>query len=121
MSHLRYLITALAFAGVVATGCSSSNGTSPDSGPDGQTSPDAKADGKTGGKDSGKDGPTGKDTGTDVTMTSPDGTADGPCNFATFVIGLITTDTTATALPSANLGQACTDDMNQAEFTSLFP
>jgi hypothetical protein len=43
------------------------------------------------------------------------------CNFATFVKGLIANDTTATALPSADLGQSCVDDHNQADFQSLFP
>jgi hypothetical protein len=46
---------------------------------------------------------------------------DGGCNFATFVIGLVTTDTTMTALPSTSLGQGCTDDQNQADFQPLFP
>jgi len=43
------------------------------------------------------------------------------CNFATFVKGLIANDTTMTALPSADLGQTCVDDHNQADFQSLFP
>jgi hypothetical protein len=43
------------------------------------------------------------------------------CNFATFVKGLVANDTTMNALPSADLGQSCTDDRNQADFQSLFP
>jgi hypothetical protein len=71
---------------------------------------DAGHDAKTTGHDSGKDtGHTTGDTGTD-----------GPCNFATFVLGLIANDTTSSALPSTNLGQTCTDDQKQSEFSSLF-
>lgn len=43
------------------------------------------------------------------------------CNFATFVKGLVASNTTMTALPSTDLGQTCTDDRDQAEFQSLFP
>jgi len=90
MSTLRYFLTAGALATAVITGCGSSS-----SGP----------------SDSGSDSPvnTHHDTGTD-----------GPCNFATFVLGLIANDTTSSALPSTNLGQTCTDDQKQSEFSSLF-
>ena len=55
-------------------------------------------------------------------MRPPDGgDGGGPCNFATFVKGLIATDTTGSALPSTDLGQSCTDNNDQAEFKSLFP
>lgn len=46
---------------------------------------------------------------------------DAPCNFASFVIGLIDNDTTATAKPSLDLGASCTDDQKQSDFASLFP
>ena len=50
-----------------------------------------------------------------------DGRADGGCNFATFVKGLVANDTTMTASPSTDLGQGCTDNRSQAEFKPLFP
>jgi hypothetical protein len=50
-----------------------------------------------------------------------DGGVDAQCNFATFVKGLVANDTTMTALPSADLGQSCKDNQDQAEFQSLFP
>jgi hypothetical protein len=46
---------------------------------------------------------------------------DGACNYATFVLGLITNHTNGTDQPSTDLGQSCVDDQNQAEFQSLFP
>jgi hypothetical protein len=108
MRTLSALLTTLALAGVVTTGCSSSSTTpitSSDSGTDGGETPDAH-----GGKgDSGKPG-------TDGSMPT-DG---GKCNFATFVIGLIDKDTTPTAVPSTNLGASCTDDQKQSDFASLF-
>jgi hypothetical protein len=138
MRKLPYLVAALAFAGAVITGCSSSStttNTEPDSGPvhDSGTA-DAKSDSKTNPVDSGKDTgnvtgedggdssvpPTpeaGTDSGKDTGTTIPDS---GACNYATFVIGLITNDTTATALPSTDLGAACTDDQKQSDFASLF-
>jgi hypothetical protein len=45
----------------------------------------------------------------------------GACNFATFVLGLIHDHTNATDPPSTDLGQACVDDQDQAEYKSLFP
>jgi hypothetical protein len=123
MRSPRYLVAALALAGgAILTGCGSSdNGSSADAATDSPVNTDAKTDGKPG-SDAGKDGAT------DATGDSPtnpdaqtDAATDGPCNFATFVIGLITNDTTATATPSTDLGQACTDNQNQAEFKSLFP
>lgn len=66
-------------------------------------------------------GPDGGGTTPDASDASSADAADGGCNFATFVIGLVTTDTTMTALPSTSLGQGCTDDQNQADFQSLFP
>jgi hypothetical protein len=50
-----------------------------------------------------------------------DAPADGPCNFATYVIGLIKDDTTATSKPTTDLGASCTDDQKQSDFASLFP
>jgi len=119
MRSPRYLVAALALAGgAILTGCGSSdNGSTADAATDSPVTTDAKTDGKPGtdaGKDSAADAPTTPDAQTDAPT-------DGPCNFATFVIGLITNDTTATATPSTDLGQACTDNQNQAEFKSLFP
>jgi hypothetical protein len=121
MKNLLYFAGAASLATALITlplgGCSSSSSVgSGDSGSDsptthGDTGPhaDAKGDGKMTGNDSGKDGQVGMDTGTD-----------GPCNFATFVLGLIANDTTASAKPSTNLGQSCTDDQKQSDFASLF-
>ena len=39
----------------------------------------------------------------------PDGGDAGPCDFNAFVTGLITNHTNGTDLPSADLGEACTD------------
>jgi hypothetical protein len=58
--------------------------------------------------------PSGNDAGDGSTTTTA-------CNFANFVKGLVANDTTMTALPSADLGQACTDDHDQSEFKPLFP
>jgi hypothetical protein len=131
MTHLRYFLAAAGLATAVATGCSSSSsvGTS-DSGPDSPTtdSTPPKTDGKAppphsdSGKDTGLDSPvTTMDSpvNTDSPVTTMDG-GDAKCNFATFVLNLIKNDTTATATPSTNLGQNCTDDMEQIEFASLF-
>jgi|CZKU01.1.fsa_nt_gi hypothetical protein len=78
----------------------------------------------------------GIDAGSDAEPPIPDGSfppvndggkgpatdaSDGGCNFATFVKGLIANDTTASALPSTDLGQSCKDNQDQAEFQSLFP
>jgi hypothetical protein len=123
MRKLLYLASAASLATALITlplgGCSSSNGSSPDGGSDGNMSGDTghKTDGKMPGRDTGGlDSPLNHiDTG----MMTDTGT-DGPCNFATFVLGLIANDTTAQALPSTNLGQSCTDDMKQSEFASLF-
>ncbi len=48
----------------------------------------------------------------------PDG---GACTFASYVIGLVTTSTNATAKPDPSLGAACKETTSQAEFKSLFP
>jgi hypothetical protein len=53
---------------------------------------------------------------------NPDGSVpDGGCNFATYVIGLINTQTTPSAKPDTTLGAGCVDNQNQAEFKPLFP
>lgn len=49
------------------------------------------------------------------------GPVDGGCNFATYVKGLIATQTTAMALPDTTLGAGCVDNKDQAEFKPLFP
>ena len=52
----------------------------------------------------------------------PDGgPPDSGCNFATYVIGLVNTQTTAAAQPDKTLGAGCVDNQNQAEFKPLFP
>jgi hypothetical protein len=127
MRHLRTFLTAAALATAVATGCSSSSSVPVnDSGPD---SPVTKGDSGHPKTDSGNPPPKG-DSGNgmdgskphvDGSMPHTDGMApDGPCNFATFVLGLIANDTTATATPSTDLGQTCTDDQKQSEFATLF-
>jgi hypothetical protein len=140
MRHILYLLTAGALATAVAAGCSSSSSVPvEDGGGDGQTD-----GGKTdGGVKPGKDGGGGKETGAEGSSpegstpegstpegstpegSTPEGSTDsptdGPCNFATFVKGLIANDTNGTAAPSANLGQSCTDDQKQSDFSSLFP
>jgi len=50
--------------------------------------------------------PGGTDAGADG--ATPNGDA-GPCDFNTFVTNLITNNTNATALPSTDLGDGCTD------------
>jgi hypothetical protein len=44
----------------------------------------------------------------------------GSCTFSGFVLGLIDSSTNATAQPSTNLGQNCTDDHDAADFAPLF-
>ena len=54
--------------------------------------------------------------------TNPDANVDGgACDFAEFVNGLIKNQTTPTALPSTDLGQACTDKKVPTQFAPLFP
>jgi hypothetical protein len=53
---------------------------------------------------------------------NPDGSVpDAGCNFATYVIGLINTQTTPSAKPDTTLGAGCVDNKNQVEFKPLFP
>jgi hypothetical protein len=61
----------------------------------------------------GQDSPSSKDSSTD--------SGDGGCDFAAFVTGLIDNHTNSTDQPSTDLGQSCTDQMNQAQFAPLFP
>jgi hypothetical protein len=114
MRSLSFFMAAALLGAAVITGCSSSTGTSPG---------DSGTDSPTGNRDTGphKDGQTGTDghTGKDGQPGNDTGTA-GPCNFAVFGIGRIKNDTTATAVPSTNLGQSCTDDQKQSDFASLF-
>lgn len=62
--------------------------------------------------------PPGPDTGIPPTDGGDGG---GPCDFAVFVTNLITTQTTATSVPSTNLGEACTDKQDPTQFAPLFP
>jgi hypothetical protein len=52
--------------------------------------------------------------------TGGDGEA-GPCDFAVYVKGLITSSTNETSKPVTDLGESCTDKQSQADFASLFP
>ena len=64
------------------------------------------------------------DTGTPDTSrpdSGGDGGDAGPCDFADFVKNLIATQTTATSVPSADLGESCADKQDQAQFAPLFP
>ncbi len=59
--------------------------------------------------------PSNPDTGIPYTGPASDGgTEGGQCNFNDFVTGLINNSTNATALPSTDLGESCTD--NQTPF-----
>jgi hypothetical protein len=108
MHNLRHLMTALAVASVVATGCTNSSTTlSSDGGPGDGSSSDAKGDGETG------KGDAKAETGASD--------AGGDCAFADFVIGLINKDTNATAAPSTDLGASLEDSQQQSCFKSLFP
>lgn len=46
---------------------------------------------------------------------------DAGCTFAGYVIDLVNTQTTASAIPTADLGDSCTPATSQDEFKSLFP
>ena len=79
----------------------------------------------------------GVDAGKDVTVTPPpdtgppkplpdtgpppDSGVDAGCTFAGFVIKLVNTQTTQSAIPSADLGDSCKPATSQDEFKSLFP
>jgi len=107
------VLLATGLAGVTLAGCgSSSQGQSPgDSGASDVQHPDAQPS---------EGGP--GDGGTHDTGTAEAGDAgDAACNYATFVLGLISNHTNGTDQPSTDLGQECVDDQNQAEFQSLFP
>jgi len=72
-----------------------------------------------GGTDSG-----GPETGNNETGTvdgGDGGDGGGGCTFATYVIGLVNTQTNATAQPDKTLGAGCKDTTTQAEFKPLFP
>jgi hypothetical protein len=95
--RLTLLVTAAAFTGVMAmVGCGDDEqgGAGTDAGGDvignnPETSVPEGGGGDTGGGDGG---------------------GDAGCKFNDFVLGLITGSTTATALPSADLGDKCVDD-----------
>jgi hypothetical protein len=60
--------------------------------------------------------------GSTTDANTPDAKVDGgACDFAEFVTGLIKNQTTPTALPSTDLGQACTDKKDPTQFAPLFP
>jgi hypothetical protein len=64
----------------------------------------------------------GKDTGPVITPdTGPGPDAGTNCTFASFVINLVNTQSNNTALPSADLGEKCTETTSQDEFKPLFP
>lgn len=64
--------------------------------------------------------PNNADTGTPDTGTTDGGTeGGGPCKFNDFVLGLINNSTTATALPSTDLGDTCTDDQTPFPATTF--
>jgi hypothetical protein len=56
----------------------------------------------------------------DASTTDANTDGGGPCDFAEFVTGLIKNQTNATAQPSTDLGQACTDKKDPAQFAPLF-
>lgn len=60
---------------------------------------------------------TGNDGGTVDATTG----GDAGCTFAGYVIGLIDSQTNATAAPASDLGDSCTPSASQADFKSLFP
>jgi hypothetical protein len=107
------LAPALAATMFIACGGDDSNGAGP-----GSTNDDGGSSGDVGTPPQGDGGSTPPVDG--GKNPAPDA-GDGGCNFATFVRGLITTDTSMTALPSTDLGQSCTDNQDQTEFQSLFP
>ena len=99
MKHTKLTLTlgALLAATLVvyATGCGDDDDTmsGTDAGNDVQTTETA---------------PPGDSGGGDTSVV--DGGDAGPCKFNDFVTGLITNSTTATALPSVDLGEKCVDD-----------
>lgn len=48
------------------------------------------------------------------------GDGGGACDFAVFVTGLIKNQTSATSVPSTDLGANCTDKRDQTQFAPLF-
>jgi len=104
MPNLRYLMVALALAGLMATGCSSSS-SPPSTGPS---------------TDGGSDGSKADAHAADTGVVEGGGVDGGDCAFADFVIGLVNKDTTATATPSTDLGASLEDSQQQSCFASLF-
>jgi len=69
---------------------------------------------------SGTSGNTTSSSGSSGTSGGTDGGDAGGCQFPAFVIGLINTQTRNDNNPSTDLGEACADSQNQADFASLF-
>lgn len=76
------------------------------------------------GSSSGSSGSTsGSTSGNTSSSGSTSGGTDGGdagCQFPAFVINMINTQTRNDNTPSTDLGEACTDTQNQADFASLF-
>jgi hypothetical protein len=70
---------------------------------------DGGTDGQTPGNDGGPPGDGGRDGGPNQ------------CTFAGYVINLINTQTTPSAVPTTDLGDQCTPSTSQADFQTLFP
>ena len=87
-------LTALSLAGLLAVACGddSGNGAGPDAGGN-EAGP---------GTDGGNDANPGTDSGNDA--------GDGGCDFNAFVLDLVNNHTTATDLPSTDLGDQCVDN-----------
>lgn len=121
MGTTRSALAALALAGVVATGCSSSSNNG--GGVDGSTdSPVSKTDSHTGtdGHVNHPDGTPGTDghVGNPETGPSPEASTDGPCLFETYVVNVIY-KAAANSTPNTNLGQKCTDNKTTIPVASL--
>lgn len=64
----------------------------------------------------------GNETSNNETGTGDGGDGgDAGCTFASYVIGLVNTQTNATAQPDKGLGAGCADTTDQAAFKPLFP
>ena len=70
--------------------------------------------------DSGPGPGPGPGPGTDGGPNPTDG-GDAGCTFASYVIGLVSTQTTSSAQPDPSLGQQCSETTAQSELAPLFP
>ena len=52
---------------------------------------------------------------------NPTDGGDAGCTFASYVIGLVSTQTTSSAQPDPSLGQQCSETTAQSELAPLFP